>query len=164
MTSAQQLIKEHSIWMPFCGCWLWMGRIDKRGYGDGHRLSYLAFRGPIPEGMCVCHTCDTPSCVNPDHLFLGTRTDNSKDRDRKGRQAKGERHGMYGRTGKNGPMHGRTGESCPTSKLKEEQIRKIFYLYRKGYDSKSIASNFKVSRRQISYILQGRYWKYLGNV
>ncbi len=81
------------------GCWEWIG-CKRRGYGrttigsrkDGtrktiavHRLSYLIFKGKIPEGMEVCHKCDNPACINPDHLFVGTRQDNIDDREHKGR-------------------------------------------------------------------------------
>lgn len=75
-------------------CWEWQGyRIDK-GYGRlrheggkklAHRVSYEAFVGAIPDGMCVLHKCDNPPCVNPDHLFLGTNLDNVKDCINKGR-------------------------------------------------------------------------------
>lgn len=79
------------------GCWVWLGYVTKDGYGrttDGgqmkyaHRLSYEKAIGPIPGGMCVCHKCDVRCCVNPDHLWLGTRAENATDRDRKGRQSR----------------------------------------------------------------------------
>jgi len=75
-------------------CWVWTLRKDKQGYGrvnvnykteQAHRVSWVAFRGEIPAGMCVLHKCDNPSCVNPDHLFLGTRKDNCHDMIIKGR-------------------------------------------------------------------------------
>lgn len=84
---------DRYITVPETGCWLWLGAWDVDGYGkmggygsiSGHRISYEMFNGPIPEGFMVCHTCDTPPCVNPQHLFAGTATDNARDRERKGR-------------------------------------------------------------------------------
>ncbi len=79
------------------GCWLWGGLRDVDGYGRlgrgagcgtrarAHRLAYEAAHGPILPGFCVLHRCDTPACVNPAHLFLGTQLDNVADRDAKGR-------------------------------------------------------------------------------
>ncbi|KKN92372.1 hypothetical protein LCGC14_0208630 [marine sediment metagenome] len=79
-------------------CWLWQGATYLDGYGkinvkgktkSVHRVAWKLANGPIPEGMCVCHHCDTPSCVNLKHLFLGTTTDNMRDMVSKGRQVNG---------------------------------------------------------------------------
>lgn len=73
------------------GCWEWHGARNDRGYGTvtknvrAHRYAYELLGGPIPEGMCVCHTCDNPPCINPAHLFLGTIGENNRDRHAKGR-------------------------------------------------------------------------------
>ena len=77
------------------GCWYWTASTDPLGYGffhvsgrkkvRAHRVAWELTNGPIPQGMLVCHTCDHPSCVRPDHLFLGTNDDNLKDMARKGR-------------------------------------------------------------------------------
>jgi hypothetical protein len=88
--------------IPFSGCWIWVGSQNKGGYGvihfdkwsnlSAHRASYMMFKGPIHKGMYVCHKCDVPSCVNPDHLFLGTASDNNKDKVLKNRNAKHTKH------------------------------------------------------------------------
>jgi hypothetical protein len=81
-------------------CWLWMGAkqasghgvmsIGKRGHVRVHRFSWQIHKGEIPSGLCVCHHCDIPNCVNPDHLFLGTLSENIRDMLRKRRHIKGE--------------------------------------------------------------------------
>lgn len=76
------------------GCWLWTGRKNRDGYGyvsidskpvGAHRIAYSLNVGAIPDGLFVLHRCDTPPCVNPSHLFLGTNTDNMRDASGKGR-------------------------------------------------------------------------------
>jgi len=77
------------------GCWIWTGAQNSNGYGvirvngklfAAHRASYLAFNGPLLSNLFVCHACDTPLCVNPKHLWLGTAADNAADCIAKGRR------------------------------------------------------------------------------
>lgn len=91
--SVEEILDE-SVPIPFSGCWIFNRAINSDGYGrfKSGGVSYLAHRyvwqkvnGEIPRGMLICHTCDTPGCVNPDHLFLGTPKENYDDMVRKGR-------------------------------------------------------------------------------
>lgn len=84
------------------GCWHFTGPLNSHGYGavgfhgkviGAHRLSYILTRGEIPNGLLVCHKCDNPKCVNPDHLFIGTYKDNAQDMIKKGRRGAGHIHG-----------------------------------------------------------------------
>lgn len=85
------------------GCWLWVGKRHRQGYGwfwvDGkkcyaHRIAFAALVEPIPQGLWVLHHCDTPACIRPDHLYLGTHADNMRDRQLRGRTARGDRSGL----------------------------------------------------------------------
>ncbi len=88
---------KNSISIDSAGCWIWQRAKSSRGYGQiwygkkstqAHRLSYQLFVGPIPEGMHICHHCDVPACINPEHLFPGTDRDNALDCVKKGRRPK----------------------------------------------------------------------------
>lgn len=87
------------------GCWEWQKGKTSHGYGTirtsqktvgmAHKISWELYRGAVPPGFYVCHSCDNPACVRPDHLFLGTQKDNMQDCSRKGRLASGPRNGNW---------------------------------------------------------------------
>ncbi len=136
-------------------CWNWMGGKDGFGYGmlnigigysksyRSHRYSWVLFNGKIPIELSVLHKCDNPSCVNPNHLFLGTDADNAHDRDRKGRQIShcGEQHGC--------------------SKLTNKDVLEIRNLRKQGVSYPIMQSIFNMSRTQLWKIITRRSWSYL---
>lgn len=97
---------EEKIFYSPDGCWYWIGQVSKSRHPShvrpkikigqspelAYRFSYRHFKSEIPDGLCVLHTCDNPICVNPGHLFLGTKMDNTYDMMAKGRKPIGERH------------------------------------------------------------------------
>ena len=98
----EDYVAERTVILGESGCWIWMLSIGNGGYGRAHgggkgamahRAVWEARNGPIPEGMFLCHRCDIASCVNPDHMFLGTPSENSADMVKKGRSARGEQIG-----------------------------------------------------------------------
>ena len=125
-------------------CWLWVGPKNKGGYGKlcfrgnktatSHRVAYELFKGKIDEGFLVCHKCDNPPCVNPDHLFLGTIADNKED------QLQKDRGGV---------------------KLKAKDVIKIRKLYENDIGSALIARLFNVTCGTISSIAKRRIWKHI---
>ena len=136
------------------GCWIWTAARSPRGYGAfgrgsrearvilAHRFSWEQANGPIPDGLCVLHRCDNPPCVNPAHLFLGTRTDNNRDMHAKGRAnpPRGERH--------------------PRARLTEEKVREIRRLAAAGISQRQIARMFGVSKGAVASVVT-RQWKHV---
>lgn len=124
-------------------CWIWQGCKNSRGYGDifflgrtekAHRAAYIAFKGDIPDGMFVCHSCDNPSCVNPAHLWLGTHSENMADMREKGRA-------------KTSPQR---------RKLTDDDILEIRSSTERGSE---LARKFNVSGALITLIRQGKKHK-----
>lgn len=131
------------------GCWLWDGRKNGNTYATirvgsngekAHRFSYEIAYGPIPPGLVVMHKCDTPACVRPDHLELGTQGDNNRDREKKnrGNHAFGERNG--------------------SAKLTQEISDKIRERFNSGATQLDICAEFGISIRTLDDIVRGRRW------
>lgn len=152
---------ERRFWMfvptdrPPDSCWLWEGSLNAYGYGRihsggrpnsrclmAHRLSWEIHSGrPIPEGMVVCHECDTPRCVNPAHLFVASHAVNMADMASKGRQQHGERHAH--------------------AKLTAAQVCEIRRLCVDGETAADLAVKFKVSKTLITNVLRREGWRHL---
>lgn len=143
---------------PMSGCWLWSGApgdSSKTGqYGrfringpqeKAHRASWLLYRGDIPDGLHVLHSCDNPACVNPHHLFLGTNLDNVMDRVSKGRSG----------------WESRPGEAHPMSRLTEADVRSIRTRYAAGTRGRALAKEYGVNPATVSEIITRRKWKHV---
>lgn len=142
---------------PHGNCWLWTACRALNGYGQmnlgsgrkamAHRLAW-AFRHheEIPPKMYICHTCDNPPCVNPDHLFLGTPSMNMIDCKDKGRHRFGTVSGSKSRF----------------AKLTEEQVIRVRQLVKGGMRQIDVARQFGMSRSGINHITSRRKWKHLG--
>ena len=125
-------------------CWVWDRYVDACGYGRlapvqgevlAHRVAWLVFCGPIPKGMHVLHKCDTPACVNPAHLWLGSHQDNMADRGSKGRARGGSSPGVC----------------SPVSKLTLADVRRI----REGGDAVLLAKAYGVHKATIRRVMRG---------
>jgi hypothetical protein len=135
------------------GCWEWQRHRNNYGYGKltvagrgvyAHRLAYELCNSPIPGGMDLLHRCDNPRCINPDHLSVGTRSDNMKDCSRKGRARI--------------PMPVLRGTANGAAKLSETDVVAIRRLLAKKWTQQAIADRFGVPQSQISNIKRGRGW------
>jgi hypothetical protein len=140
-------------------CWIWAAGKTAAGYGElgihkhivySHRLAWILTYGEIHDGLCVCHKCDNPPCCNPDHLFLGTASDNATDMVKKGRNfvpkefaPQGEKHSHHKLT-----------------ELQVLEIRKRYFVEKEM--QKTLAREFGVSPSCIEYVV-GRGWKCLGS-
>ncbi len=129
-------------------CWIWTGQTHWQGYGlfvvggqrvRAHRFSYELHHGPTT--LFVCHTCDTPACVRPEHLFAGTHQSNMTDMVRKGRR--------------------RTGPGSGNRKLSEADIPVILYCSRRGSTNRDIAAQYGVTQATIWHIVKGRTWQHV---
>lgn len=144
------------------GCWDWMGCRFVSGYGQiinnrkkllTHRVSYEQHRGPIPAGMCVCHTCDNRACINPKHLFLGTNAENVADKVAKGRQAVGAKITANRRN------TGARGTESGNAKLTDADV--ISIRAANGVLQRELAARYGVDQSQISNIRAGKRWPHL---
>lgn len=134
------------------GCWLWTGIGNSNGYGRfcadnkhilAHRASYEMFYGPIPAGKNVCHTCDNRRCVNPEHLWLGTQSENLKDAVAKGRMFRPDT----------------SGENNGNRKLDWESVNHIRQLCAQGVQQKRVAKLYGVCPATVGDIIHNRIWK-----
>ncbi len=129
------------------GCWLWLGAKMPRGYGRvtiagkgqyTHRVAFTLAKGAIPTGIEVCHSCDNPACINPDHLFLGTHAENMRDCAKKRRYAFGEKNGWV--------------------KLTADSVAEIRRQSANGVPQRSIAAKHGITQSCVSKIIRNVRW------
>lgn len=145
-------------------CWEWQGASAAEGYGKlgfqgrtlrASRVAWELTYGPIPDGLFVCHRCDNPPCVRPEHLFLGTAADNSADMAAKGRSARGDRHGM-----RTHPERRAKGEHHGIAKLTESVVRAIRADYAAGVGGHVVLGRrYGISKTAVRYIVLRQTWK-----
>lgn len=146
-------------------CWLWHGTLSANGYGkvtrrgegkrtvSAHRFSYQLAHGSIPKGKFVCHKCDMPACVRPDHLFLGTNRQNVLDAKKKGRLAVGKRSGAYTH-----PERRPRGENHGRALFTQKRVEWIRELSALGASAPLLAHLLDVQLSQIQRIISGQHW------
>lgn len=137
------------------GCWIFIGCKNPKGYGVfqangtifSHRFAWIVKNGAIPKGLLVCHTCDNPPCVNPDHLWLGTPKQNTQDMVKKDRPR--------------GAKNPRKGEQNGMSVISYIQAMDIARLIELGHRSTDISRNLNISIHIVNDIRSRKSWKFL---
>lgn len=139
-------------------CWEWTASKHRFGYGYfrypvngkattvyAHRIGWERASGPVPDGKCVLHRCDNPACVRAEHLFLGSKKDNSLDmiRKRRGWQPK------------------LNGERCHQSRLTAEKVVLVRQKFASGVTQTAIAKEFGVTIQAINQVVKGRTWRHV---
>ena len=137
-------------------CWEWQGQLNNHGYAFAswgqaeekkktvlHRVAYAIWIEEVPRGLCVLHKCDNPKCINPEHLYLGTKKDNTRDIKNRNR------------------FNPARGEKCGMSKLKSEEILEIRDLREKGMTLNQISHKFDVTYENIHAICKRRTWRHI---
>ena len=133
------------------GCWLWEGSVGTNGYGAAflkrkrlavHRLAYSCWVGPIPEGMMICHKCDTRTCINPNHLYAGTALTNNRDTVARGRRV---------------PIIGAGHKRAKLDEAKVKDIRRNI----SGLSQKDMASKYGVDKSVINEVVNYKIWKHV---
>lgn len=150
--SHAEIVEHFACPEPTTGCLLWTGFHRANGYGQvtingiahkAHRLAWETAHGPIPAGMCVCHKCDTRACVNTDHMFLGTKADNSRDMHMKGRSRP--------------PL----GEASARAKLTNDNVRFIRSQHALGASIRGLARRFGVDNSVVRDVVRRLSWKHV---
>lgn len=150
---------------PNTGCWLWLGSVDRDGYGHfkfggepgkAHRFAWEFTHGVRPTGMMVCHRCDTPGCINPQHLFLGTSADNVADRHAKSRDARGARHGRAA-----SPERTARGERVNTAVLTAEDVVVMRAAYDAGTSRAVLAKRFGITWTATDRVVRRITWAHI---
>lgn len=139
-------------------CWLWQLRLNKDGYGrfklagcqvSAHRYAYEITYGPVPDTLCVCHHCDNPSCVRPEHLFLGTPKDNAQDRQRKGRSGFQRQPELV----RSGVEH----HAAKLSPVAVEEMRGLRSVF--GLPYRTLGALFAVNTSTAHSACTGKWWR-----